>query len=278
VILDGFVNLRRPDIESVVGAELSAVSNFFGESPEVIYGKSTADGLFAALDEAGVDGGILTAMLPFRRDGLVTTIGHLQDATTLLDETDRLRLTVYVPGYREVTATCRMLRELATDPRVVGCGVSGGALGIDLTDRRLYPVYATLAEVGLPLVANVGIFGPPRPSRHQHPMLLEEIMCDIPELKVVACHMGHPWEQLLIRLMMKFPQLYLMTSAYLPKYMDPALVRFMQSARGIEKVIWASDFPMIMPKRSLTEARKLSLDQHALDNFLGDNLIRVFGW
>ena len=32
--------------------------------------------------------------------------------------------------------------------------------------------------------------------------------------------------------MLKWPQLHLMTSAYLATYMDPALVRFMDSSRG----------------------------------------------
>ena len=34
--------------------------------------------------------------------------------------------------------------------------------------------------------------------------------------------MGHPYEALLIQYMLKWPQLHLMTSAYLATYMDPA--------------------------------------------------------
>ena len=56
-------------------------------------------------------------------------------------------------------------------------------------------------------------------------------MCiDFPDLVVVGAHMGHPWEALLVRLMMKYEHLYLSSSAYLARYIDPAVVAFMDSS------------------------------------------------
>ena len=125
---------------------------------------------------------------------------------------------------------------------------------------------------------NVGIAGPHRPSKHQHPELLEELLIDFPDLTVIACHMGHPYEQLLIRLIMKFPRLYLMTSAYLPKYFHPDLVRFMGSSRGIGRVLFGSDHPGIPLARAIDEARKLPLSDAAREQFLGAALCDVLRW
>jgi predicted TIM-barrel fold metal-dependent hydrolase len=90
--------------------------------------------------------------------------------------------------------------------------------------------------------------------------------------------MGHPYGALLVRLMMKLPNLYLMTSGYLAKYFDPAVVRFMGSSRGIGRVLFASDHPGIPMARALEEARTLPISDDALDQFLGTALGDVLGW
>jgi predicted TIM-barrel fold metal-dependent hydrolase len=151
-------------------------------------------------------------------------------------------------------------------------------VGYDLDDRKLYPLYDACIELGLPVRINVGVAGPALPSKHQHPELLEDLLLDFPELTVIACHMGHPYEVLLIRLMMKLPNLYLLTSGYLPKYFDPAIVRFMTSSRGIGRVLFGSDHPGIPLPKALDEARKLGLGDDALDQFLGDRLCSILGW
>ena len=50
--------------------------------------------------------------------------------------------------------------------------------------------------------------------------------------------------------MLKWPDLYLSNSAYLAKYMDPALVSFMDSSRGIGRVLYASDHPFLPMERA----------------------------
>jgi predicted TIM-barrel fold metal-dependent hydrolase len=90
--------------------------------------------------------------------------------------------------------------------------------------------------------------------------------------------MGHPWEQLLIRLMMKHQNLYLMSSAYSPKYIVPEVVHFMNSSRGRHKVIWASEWPILAFPKMLDEARRLPLSIEAQNAYLGGNLARILNW
>jgi predicted TIM-barrel fold metal-dependent hydrolase len=275
LILDGWLNLPRFTAE--ISPELTAVAGFFGPGND-LYKDVTVEELQETLSSAQVDGGLLCGTLPFRTDGMQLAILPFDEGYEAVQKHSNLKLTLGIPGVRDLIPMIRMIRELSADDRVKGVVVGAGPMGVDLTDKRLYAVYSALAELGLPLVCNVGILGPPRPSKHQHPLLLEEICSDFPELTVVAAHMGHPWEKLLVRLMMKFPNLYLMTSAYLPKYIDPVVLDFMKTSRGKQKVIWASDYPMLDPGRALTEARKLDLPEDVMSNYLGGNLARVFNW
>ncbi len=98
---------------------------------------------------------------------------------------------------------------------------------------------------------NVGIPGPRVRSRCQDPVLLEDVLIDFPDLVVIGAHMGHPFEELLIEYMLKWPNLYLSNSAFLAKYMHPSLIKFMGSRRGRGRVLFASDHPFLPMERAL---------------------------
>jgi hypothetical protein len=146
---------------------------------------------------------------------------------------------------------------------------------VPLNDRLFYPAYAACEELDLPVAVNVGVPGPPVRSRVQDPVLLEDLLIDFPRLVVIGAHMGHPYEELLITYMMKWPNLHLSNSAYLAKYMDPGLVRFMNSSRGIGRVLFGSDHPILPLDRALSEARALPLGEEAMAAFLGGSARRL---
>jgi predicted TIM-barrel fold metal-dependent hydrolase len=88
-------------------------------------------------------------------------------------------------------------------------------------------------------------------------------------------HGADPWWGVACRLMLKYHNLSMMTSAYLPKYFPPELIHFMNT-RGRSKVMFASDHPAIQMKRCLEEATQLDLRDGVLDNFLYANANRLF--
>jgi predicted TIM-barrel fold metal-dependent hydrolase len=87
-------------------------------------------------------------------------------------------------------------------------------------------------------------------------------------------HGADPWWQVAIRLMLKYRNLYLMTSAYAPRYFPPELIHFMNT-RGQDKIMFASDHPVLSMERCMTEAQALDLREGVLDKFLYGNADRV---
>jgi predicted TIM-barrel fold metal-dependent hydrolase len=171
--------------------------------------------------------------------------------------------------------TLRALESFAADWNVVLARITPFYLDIPPNDAVYYPVYAKCIELDLPITINTGIPGPPAPGECQHPMLLDKVCLHFPELKLVMAHGADPWWDVAARLMLKYPNLYLMTSAYLPKYFPPELIRFMNT-RGQGKVIFASDHPAIPMKRCLDEAGKLDLRPGVLEKFVYDNAQGLF--
>jgi uncharacterized protein len=144
-------------------------------------------------------------------------------------------------------------------------------------DKAYYPVYAKCIELDLPLSINTGIPGPPMPAEPQRPLYLDEVCLAWPEVKIVMAHGADPWWGEAIRLMLKYPNLYMMTSAYAPKYLPPELIQFMNT-RGTHKVLFASDHPVLSFERCLDEAAALPLRPGGLARYLRDNALAVLRW
>ncbi len=171
--------------------------------------------------------------------------------------------------------TIRALESFVEAHCVVLARITPFFLDIPPNDAIYYPVYAKCIELDLPITINTGIPGPPAPGECQNPMLLDKVCLHFPELKLVMAHGADPWWSFAIRLMIKYRNLYLMTSAYLPKYFPQELIHFMNT-RGQGKVIFASDHPALPIERCLTEAAALELRPGVLEKFLYENAQRVF--
>jgi predicted TIM-barrel fold metal-dependent hydrolase len=143
------------------------------------------------------------------------------------------------------------------------------------TDAVYFPLYTKCCELGLPLCMNTGLPGPPIPGEVQNPMYLDRVCYHFPELKLCMIHGADPWWDTAIRLMIKYANLRLMTSAWSPRHLPPSLLHFMRT-RGKEKVIFASDSPVLSITRTVTEAAALDLPEDVLDNYLYGNAERFF--
>jgi predicted TIM-barrel fold metal-dependent hydrolase len=269
MVVDGWVNLWPESFASrwTQKDEQQGVTQLFGD--DLARGQGV-DELVAAMDEAGVDVGVLTAGLSdperlHRKGGF----GGEDMLAVAAAHPGRFVVSAVVDRPSKPLEACARVRELATHEDFRLVRITPLVDQYELNHRLYYPVYATCAELGIPVSINVGIPGPQVRSRCQHPELLEDVLIDFPTLTVIGAHMGHPYEALLIQYMLKWPQLHLMSSAYLATYMDPAVVRFMDSSRGRGRLLWASDHPVIPASKALKAARELPLSEEGMAEYLG---------
>ena len=264
-IVDIWVNLMPPEaIEAFLGQPgFEGIGELFGGD----FGDASGlDVLIAVMDRTGVDIGIMTAGLS----------AGTEDFLTLAEKhPGRLLVAAMVDSPTTPTANVARVRALAQHERFSLIRVSPLVAQYPLNDKLYYPVYAACEELGIPVAINVGIPGPRVRSACQDPVLLEDLLIDFPNLVVIGAHMGHPYEALLIQYMMKWPNLYLSTTAYLAKYMDPELVKFMNSSRGAGRVLFGSDHPFLALPRALEEARALPLSPPAMEAFRGGTAQRL---
>jgi len=280
-IADGWINVFRLDDSEPVPAMdafLAPGEELFGNGGGEAWVRMTLADALRSMDAAGCERAVLTVSDGGAND-VVTKSPPLEVGLEACARApERLRLAYALENVSNPAKVAREIVASAQHDEVVAVGVFPSYLRTDLDDRLLYPIYAACTEAGLPVRINVGIVGPQWSSSHQDPMRLERILLDFPELTVLGAHMGHPWERLVMRLIMKFPNLHLMTSAYRPKYFDPELVRFMDSSRGRGRIMFASDFPMLPIELAVADAHALGLRDDSLEEYLGTALCRVLGW
>jgi predicted TIM-barrel fold metal-dependent hydrolase len=148
---------------------------------------------------------------------------------------------------------------------------------VPIDDPKMYPIYATCVELGIPIFVCAGVPGPRVPFAPQEVSRIDVVMFDFPELVFVTRHGCEPWEDLAVKLMLKWPNLYYSTSAFAPKYYPKAVIDYANS-RGADKVLYAGYFPMgLSLERIFSELPNVPLSDEVWPKFLYGNAARILG-
>jgi hypothetical protein len=114
------------------------------------------------------------------------------------------------------------------------------------------------------------------PSEPGRPIpYLDEVALTFPELKIVAGHIGYPWTDEMIAAAWKHENVFIDTSAYLPRYYPPQLVHYMKTY-GKEKVLFGTNFPQLPFDKCAEQARAFDWPDEVRVQFLRENARRVF--
>jgi predicted TIM-barrel fold metal-dependent hydrolase len=166
---------------------------------------------------------------------------------------------------------------------LVGMGCQPSFVGMPIDDRRMYPIYVRAAELGLPVAVHTGInYTTHQPIKNDHPLQVDQVACDLPDVTIIACHAGWPWALEMVAVMRKHPRVYAEFGGLAPKYVLAqntgweVMHRFMNSVLS-EQVLFGTDWPVYPMDAALDEWRDGDLKPHVLDALLGGNAERLLG-
>ncbi len=204
--------------------------------------------------------------------------GGERGARALGDHPDRFVASIGVDPNEGMGAVEQIVRAHETmDLRAVVGFPAGCNPQVPINDKRWYPVYAKCCELQIPIFMCVGVPGPRVPMACQKVELLDEVCWFFPELTIVMRHGAEPWEELAVKLMLKWPNLYYSTSAFAPKYYPQAIIDY-ANTRGADKVMYAGYFPVgLTLERIFSELPNVPLKDEVWPKFLRENAARVLG-
>ncbi|MDT8322233.1 MAG: amidohydrolase family protein [Xanthomonadales bacterium] len=185
-------------------------------------------------------------------------------------------------SYWDLMENCRMLDALADLPGLCGVHITPSPWGLAPDDRWYYPAYAKCVELGLPIYSYVGAPGPLWPMELNNPTHLDDVALAFPDLGIIAHHIGDPWTDISVRLAARHENFYICTSAWAPKSYPDALADFLSGGwhgvRGCDKVLFASDYPLMDIARCAASARRMPIEEDRIRPFLYGNAARLFGF
>ena len=267
-VIDCLVNVHFGETEQQPTWMLKVRDDYF-KGPQSMFAPVDLGELLDEMDEQGVRRAILMDSLA---KPSVTARKFVED------KPDRFALAIGgfnllrpMPSLKELGA---LVKDLPIAYAAVGPSYWGDGQ-YPPSDAVYYPLYTKCAELELPLCINTGLPGPPIPGEAQNPIHLDRVCVRFPELKLCMMHGADPWWDVAIRLLIKYNNLRLMTSAWSPKRLPESLLHYMRT-RGPNKVIYGSDWPVLRMRRVIPEARALDLPAEVLDNYLYNNAEEFF--
>lgn len=143
-------------------------------------------------------------------------------------------------------------------------------------DKLYFPLYVKCVELGIPFCTQVGHTGPLMPSDTGRPVpYLDEVALTFPELTIVGGHIGYPWTDEMIGLAWKHENVYIDTSAYLPRYYPAQLIHYVKTY-GQDKVLFGTNFPQLSLEKCVEQVKEIGLPPEIEAKFFGRNAARVF--
>lgn len=148
--------------------------------------------------------------------------------------------------------------------------------GFEFDDKRVYPLYKKCAQLGLVVVIHAG-FDPVSPKKvHATPKMIANVMESIPNLTLVAAHLGgmNLWESVYTELAGRFENLYLDT-AFVSSFIEPELFEKIIKTHGAQRILLASDTPWENTKNEIEAIEKAALSDEEKSLIFSENAKRI---
>jgi predicted TIM-barrel fold metal-dependent hydrolase len=151
-------------------------------------------------------------------------------------------------------------------------------------DRLAYPLYEVFAEARLPVLFHTGHSGIGTGMRggggirlkYGHPMPIDDVAVDFPDLPIIMAHPSFPWQDEAISVCLHKSQVYIDLSGWSPKYFSPTLIQYANTLLKT-KVLFGSDYPLLTPDRWMADFEKIAIKDEVRPLILKENAVRLFG-
>jgi predicted TIM-barrel fold metal-dependent hydrolase len=149
-------------------------------------------------------------------------------------------------------------------------------------DTHFYPLWEKAAELGIPVLFHSGQTGVGSGTpggggyklKYAHPLLLDDVAADFPELTIVMAHPAVPWQEEQLAVTLHKGNVYIDLSGWSPKYFRPVLVQYISSILK-DKALFGSDYPVLKPDRWLRDFEQLDLNEEVRRKILLENAQKV---
>lgn len=193
-----------------------------------------------------------------------------------------------VAGISYLNYTLRDLEEVKQfikEGKVVGLKLYPGYEPFMPSDERLKPVYDLAAEMDVPVMIHCGdTYTPKGKLKFSHPLNVDEVAVDHPDVKFVICHIGNPWIRDTMEVVYKNANVYTDISGLVLGNFSDRFEKFMHKQMqemltwGVEpdKCLYGTDWPISSMESYLDFMESLSIPQRDKEKMMYENSLKLF--
>ncbi|MDP1891879.1 MAG: amidohydrolase family protein [Gemmatimonadaceae bacterium] len=177
------------------------------------------------------------------------------------------------------------LVDYVRDGKVRGLKLYPGYQPFYPSDARWEPAYAFAAEHQIPVMIHTGdTYSPKGKLKYAHPLHVDEVAVDHPDVQFVICHLGNPWIRDCMEVVYKNANVYADISGLtLGAFEDRFEVYIRRQVQemmlfGVEPshVMFGTDWPIASMESYLTFMQELAIPEADKRKILADNAVQLF--
>ena len=177
------------------------------------------------------------------------------------------------------------LRILLREKRILGLKLYPGYEPFYVHDARMRVVYELAGEFDVPVMIHTGdTFDPRGRIKYSHPIEVDEVAVDFPEVTFVICHLGNPWVTDAMEVIYKNANVVGDISGFTLKHFEERFESFMADqvrevvtyAGNPHSIMYGTDWPISGMGSYLRFVDKLGLSDEEKELVLWQNAARVF--
>lgn len=153
------------------------------------------------------------------------------------------------------------------------------------TDKICRPVYELAMEYDVPVMVHTGdCFNPKAKVKYAHPLHLDEVAVDYPDLRLVLCHLGNPWFRDTAEVIYKNANCYADISGLVlgdiaenfEIWLKQQVIEIIQFAGDPDKLLYGTDWPIVNMGPYLKLIDALDLEPEDREKIMWQNTVKVF--
>jgi uncharacterized protein len=196
----------------------------------------------------------------WRADDMRSPGENVNDETAEVIRSDPEKLVGFMTVHPDAPGAIEEIERCVSELGLRGMKLGPNYQVFDPLGENARRVYAAAQEMRLPIVFHQGT-APVRyaPLRYAHPLAMDEVALEFPELSIVMAHMGHPWFADTISVIRKHPNVFADISGVFYRPWSAYNAFMLASEWGVlDKLLFASDWPIATPQETMDGLRNVN--------------------
>lgn len=240
--------------------------------------------LFAQMKKSRVDHAFL---MPDRKKEVQVSI-DMESAVELLSDCKNIHLLGAMDVFKYTDQDLQQLEHFMARGQVRGLKLYPGYQHFYPANERCLPLYKLCLKYDLPLVFHSGATSSmnfPVKVKFAHPLHVDEVATDFPDLKIIIAHLGNPWLIDCAEVLYKNPNVYADVSGLFcldqgprtpyGKLMHQKITDLIAYA-GASKLLYGTDWPVMEMKPYLDFVKTLPFSAREKERVFFKNAAELF--